>query len=67
MKLLILSVLLLSVTFFSCDKCYQCHIEKNGQPEEIGELCGEDHEDTEAYGYYDTESDSLYEIHCEEH
>ncbi|MCB9225001.1 MAG: hypothetical protein R2780_05185 [Crocinitomicaceae bacterium] len=56
-----------AIVLTSCDKCQNCHYDSGNQQVEIGELCGDDLEDAENLGYYDNETDSLYEIHCEEH
>jgi hypothetical protein len=53
--------------FVSCEKCEKCHYESGNAEVEVGELCGEDLEDAENIGYYDTNTDSLYDVHCGEH
>lgn len=55
------------ITFTSCDKCHECHYDSGNTQVSIGELCGDDLEDAEHIGYYDNNTDSLYDVHCEEH
>ncbi|MFK8044363.1 MAG: hypothetical protein AB8B72_02630 [Crocinitomicaceae bacterium] len=55
------------LVFQSCNKCSECHYDKGGDEVEIGEYCEDDLEAIEKSGFYETATDSTYEVHCNEH
>lgn len=66
-KLLLFTTLSLGVLSTACNKCAECHYDKDGSEVEIGEYCKDDLESIENEGYYDTETDTTYEVHCHDH
>lgn len=50
----------------SCEKCAECHYDKDGQQIELGETCGKDEiKDLEANGK--TIDSIKYDVHCSDH
>ncbi|WP_027419048.1 hypothetical protein [Crocinitomix catalasitica] len=68
MKTLIYTASIIALTTFaSCKKCAECHYDFNESEIELGEFCKDDLESIEHDGYYDSATDSTYEVHCHEH
>ena len=68
MKITLIAISMLSISILtSCKKCAECHYDANSTEVELGEFCAEDLESIEKNGYYDSNTDSLYEVHCHEH
>lgn len=66
MKMLtIIAAALSFLAITSCNKCAECHYDKDSEEVEIGEYCGDDLEAIEASGFSD--SGTTYEVHCHDH
>ena len=64
-KLIFSGLLALGMAFTSCEKCSECHYDRNDEKIEIGEYCDEGLEDIEASGF--VVNDVIYEVHCHDH
>ncbi|MDX1651211.1 MAG: hypothetical protein R3277_01890 [Brumimicrobium sp.] len=63
--ILILPAFALMVVLSSCMKCEECHYDGPNGEVELGELCGDELEESEKNGVM--VGDTTYEVHCHGH